>query len=1655
MRSPKVESLAKMKKLLFLLSVLIGALMIFGPSLYAIVGEQDQSTQNAKLTRAKSKTTGFVLPARSSSTAKVLTGNRQALSQTSPQPHLPESTPDAEYVPGRLIVKFKDDSQSAVAKTLANVQARSAGFARRIQIKGAPRKLFQNSPMTQDAIQKKLESLRSHLQSKRLNPHEEIKLRSEERRLNRLLRGEKMRLKHGLDRVYVVPLAGEENVQEAVDEFKKDSNVEYAEPDYIAKVQIVPNDPYYPDLWGHHKIHTQEAWETVLGEGKLPGEGIVVAVIDTGLDYNHPDIWKNVWVNPNAVNDINGDGIVDLDDADINHDYMIDSGEMKDNMIGSDFISNDNDPKDDHGHGTHVSGTIAAVGNNGIGIIGIAYGAKILAIKGLDRYGNGNTSGLSKAVRYAADMGADVLNNSWGGFGLSKALTDAFHYANDLDVVAIAAAGNSNGDVAYFGPASIDTVISVAATDPSDQKAWFSNYGARMDIAAPGVDVLSLRAQDTSMGSTLNAQYTRANGTSMACPHAAGLAALVLSRHPEFKPRQMRNALRTSGDDLGESGWDIYFGYGRINAEKAVQINQASDGVAQIGAPHYQEEVRGLVDITGTALDQDLDHYAVFFRGSEPLQPWIEICRSGNSVESNILCAGFDTVLADEGEIYLRLSVVDQNQDSADFITALRVNSIEITNPLGSDVLRAGDPIEIQGFITFDFTDYQLEYGRGKNPDTWVSEGIVKTPGPNNILGTWETQNIHEADYYSLRLTVNRGAIVKREVAKNFYFDPTLKAGWPKRIPYARDDAGDFYYWTGFLEPIVSDLDLDGKKEILVYRWGQPPEIFVYRQDGTLFWSRKIDSAEEGPNPVLPVLGDLNNDGYDEIFVYHYEFWSQEKNARLFAYDHNGNPLGGNWPASVIQDFRPTMAIADLDLDGDPEIVIQGNGGDTEGRQMMAVVNFEGRVISQWDLPVSRWDATVRSSPAIGNFDDDPELEIVFASPSSEAGWTAESGWNNDGVIYIFNMDGSVINGQPIVTPGVIFSTPAVGDLNHDGSEDIVVGLMYETSYGQDNQLGGIYAFDQAGGVLPGWPVRKGYGFWSSPSLADVNGDGYLETAASELGTFSTYLFRHDGSIEQGWPVQTSWNDYYGSVRGDVNGDGIADIVTTAGSGFYGNGGGVYAWGTNGNLIPGFPKITEVDAQAPAVIDDIDFDGKVELIAASDWDHDVGKSVPKYRGSIYVWELDAAHDPNTAEWPTFKRDIRRTGRYNSPRNPNVPLTLNVPNTIEVYSGEERTYRISANAKSDREITVELGTHPDWIELLLDLTKNYPGHYEADLWFHPPAGEPERDFELSVTARDGVSELTRNILVSVRQRNLPPYFVNLPENIKGQMYEPFSFQVEVRDPNRETSLNLDAFVERNGEIFADLTSQLASGPNYIDENQDGRLDYTQFIYEVRWDQPVAGAYDMLLTARDGLTSVNQTIPLEVTEPFTLVSVVSRKTHGASGPYDLSLPWNVIPIPGTANFSIESRTGSTLELLFTFNQVLSEADIDSIYLSHGRIESKPLIDDGVLTIRIRDIPETSLLFLTLFLKLSDQSRFDAVVPIGMLPGDVNNDCVVDIVDLSEIKTHLFKPLTGKNVFRSDINADGVINIVDLAEAKMRFGKTIEACSNGGETVLKKEW
>lgn len=390
------------------------------------------------------------------------------------------------------------------------------------------------------------------------------------------------------------------------------------------------------DQWGLERIGLDAGLRRELAADQAR-ESIVVAVIDTGMDLDHPDFSRNnLWLNereqPNGLDD--------------------DDNGYVDDFYGWDFVDKDNDPTDWVGHGTVVAGIIAADTGNGIGIAGVDSRARIMPLRALNMIGRGYSTRIAQAINYAVDNGAQIINLSIAIEDVSEHERSAIRYAQSRGALVIVAAGNNAKDAANFTPASVPGVITVSATDREDQFAGFSNWGSAIDIAAPGVDILSLRAAGTDLMVTAapdktrplqyavgpRTQYYQNTGTSFAAPLVSGVAAIVWSRQPSLTADDVRRMLLNSAEDVNSPGMDQYVGYGLLNIRAALGADPAFYLVAGIDQVQVvMDERTPVVRVYGTV---DADRFEgaelQIGAGQEP-EVWQSISQISQLVRHGVL----------------------------------------------------------------------------------------------------------------------------------------------------------------------------------------------------------------------------------------------------------------------------------------------------------------------------------------------------------------------------------------------------------------------------------------------------------------------------------------------------------------------------------------------------------------------------------------------------------------------------------------------------------------------------------------------------------------------------------------------------------------------------------------------------------------------------------------------------------------------------------------------------------------------------------------------------------------------------------------------------------------------------------------------------------
>ncbi|HKF20424.1 MAG TPA: S8 family serine peptidase [Candidatus Angelobacter sp.] len=972
-----------------------------------------------------------------------------------------------------------------------------------------------------------------------------------------------------ISRTYVMefPGASAGEIALLVKRLKADPNVEFVEPDQTVRTSQLPNDPFlsstgtwgqsYQDLWGHYKIGAPTAWNTTLGDS------IIVAVVDTGIDYNHPDIAANVWINtqeiPNNGIDDDGNGFID-------------------DVRGWDFIgancgspTQGNDPIDHFGHGTHVAGTIAAVGNNGIGIIGIAWHAQVMAVKGLDDSGCGLDSTLAPAIQYAAHNGADVINASWGGQGTSQTLEDAIQFAYSLGVVFVAAAGNSSEDALNFFPANSPEAITVAASDPFDGFANFSNFGSKIDVTAPGVDVLSLRAAGSLLGPIVDNDYTRLSGTSMATPHVAGTAALILSQHPTYAPEDVRQALRASASPIGTPGWDLQFGYGIVNATAALALPGVLE--AHISSPAGGTHLTSAGVISGTAQGNGFDHYVLEYGTGLAPTAWVQIGTSSSPVVAGTL-GTFDPTVVPDGVYTIRLTVFDAANRAFSDRVELIVDYVAITTPVPPAVpvtaveFKTGAQIAISGTATGpSFKVFRLQWAEGIAPSTgWVARGITLTGGGASpisagLLGTWDTTAISKADYYTIRLQVDDAGFTSESDTLVYIEPDLLSQNWPQSLnaaPYFGagflpfDDASGnprlalvtptYLFFNqqpqyvsfapdgssvsavnipqpSYLNPAVGSVDGSAPGNFAA---AETTQIQLFHPDNTSFTFQKPTGFENySMGAAQPVLEDV--DGNSQLDVV--ELGDLIANgvvgptAAIFAWRPDGTMLNSNFPL-VIPDqninlalgLLPRVLVGDIQKAGSKQFVVQE--GVSSSQFTLGLFAHDGTPIP-WAVPVFSGQPL---SMVLADLDHNGALETLLVMFDTSLGQF---------MLHVFQPDGSERPGWPVTLSSAgEFCYMAVGDLNRDGTEEIVVTV----------QNVGLFVFEADGTAFPGaWPQ----GFVAGPvAIADIDGDGFPEILYSRYDL----LFAQDPFL----PNLATTSAAQASVNVQVNRDFQRGVVQPA-----------------------------------------------------------------------------------------------------------------------------------------------------------------------------------------------------------------------------------------------------------------------------------------------------------------------------------------------------------------------------------------------------------------------------------------------------------------------------------------------------------------------------
>ncbi|MFH1826044.1 MAG: S8 family serine peptidase [bacterium] len=595
---------------------------------------------------------------------------------------------------------------------------------------------------------------------------------------------------------YQLVFSEQTDIQQVIKDLKADPEILIAQPNYIYNTSAtVPDDPTYAEQWALAKINASLAWDNTTGTNET-----VIAILDTGVDYTHPDLQAKVDTT---------------------------------NMY--DYVNEDNDAMDDEGHGTAVAGAAAAITNNGVGVAGVDWHARILPLKVLYPVTNGasgTTEDITDALGEAKSRGADVVNMSFGMYlqnnDNDEMMAEAVAAAFAEGLILVAAAGNDNTDSKSY-PAANDNVLAVAATDENDLRSvWVngraSNYGTWVDVSAPGTSVYTTRWEGG---------YIEMSGTSFSCPIVAGLTGLIKSAYPTLTNSEIMDMVILTTDSIDSLNPSFVgrLGSGRVNAYLAVA------GVeSEITSPADDAYLSGDITITGTAAGWDFVSYALEALSDGVFATTIE--SSVAAVEGGTLGTWDTGSLSGDYEIRLRVT-------SASLITGEHSVTItldntdpvaEITFPAAGASLQ--NNVIIKGSASDDYlSNYILEYGQGTSPTSYnnIKTGYVSVAA--GVLGTWETSGL--TGEYTIKLTavdrvggqaeasVSVVILESVTVTKEAEAQPGLALTYALPNPFNRNTISE----TTFNYTLSGNFDT---------------KIYLFNLSGTLIWQQTYNRGQNG-----------------------------------------------------------------------------------------------------------------------------------------------------------------------------------------------------------------------------------------------------------------------------------------------------------------------------------------------------------------------------------------------------------------------------------------------------------------------------------------------------------------------------------------------------------------------------------------------------------------------------------------------------------------------------------------------------------------------------------------------------------------------------------------------------------------------------------------
>ncbi|HNT52338.1 MAG TPA: S8 family serine peptidase, partial [Candidatus Syntrophosphaera sp.] len=717
-----------------------------------------------------------------------------------------------------------------------------------------------------------------------------------------------------LQNTYRLILDGNDRIDAAVDALNKDANLVYAELEGIVRSKFVPNDPMVTQQYTHARIQSYDAWDYIQGSTEVR-----VGITDSGVKWNHPDLRANIWINPAESPGMT----INWDAGTISGGNGVDAGEggnKIDDLVGWDFYNNDNNPIQTYAandHGTHVAGCAGAVGNNAIGVVGTSPIVSIISCKGASN--TSPSSGISYAydqVKYAAEVGAQIINASWGSVGSGTYPNSIVNYATALGALVVAAAGNENMEhnASYQDyPADCTNALNVASTGQNDIKSSFSDYGVTVDICAPGEGILSTIITNNG--------YDSYDGTSMASPVAAGVAALVKALHPELTPAQLMQRLMATADYIYEANPNYMglLGAGRVNAFTATMYDKIpkitiedqiveefsgdGDGVPnpgdviklRVSLNNYLDPFTGLAWLTANNLQATLTTNYPGITITDATANFGNLA-PGSTMWNNTQPFKFQTVATLPSEPIPFELVVTANAGSAfPYTKALPLN-VELS------LVQHGWPFNVGGasscspiLVNLDNTpDLEIVFGdQAGLIHALKKDGVTELPGFPISVGCATVGSISMAD---INFNGSKEFAVSLQNNNIMLFNQSGTVLWTT-------PAGG----TLRTSPVITSLGMNSQNQIITAT--QTGSLIVLNPDNTAYpnFPVALGGAVLGP----PAIADLNGDGVQDILI-------ATLNGNLHAINSaTGQNLSG-FPVTMVGGSQNPITVANLDSDNHP-----------------------------------------------------------------------------------------------------------------------------------------------------------------------------------------------------------------------------------------------------------------------------------------------------------------------------------------------------------------------------------------------------------------------------------------------------------------------------------------------------------------------------------------------------------------------------------------------------------------------------------------------------------------------------------------------------------------------------------------------------------------